>query len=324
MKKIIYICGLIFLIGCSEKREFPLVTQLEEFNSTNFSFTDNQKIEVAKNQIYSPTLLFAWNHLKEETNSVLEEGNDFAKNIDDSKTYINSLNEDEYINSISLENNLIKVKSEFKKSLPYLEEFTRNNIELKFSDNQTVESFGCFDCKRKTKSQITVVHFENNKEFAVRITPKDKTTEILLYCPNKTHNTLSEYYKDLRNKMLKEKSDKDWWRYRFLDQDVFEAPIIEFNIETNIKELKGILLKSTYEYIEIVEAIQRIALIFDEKGAEIESEATIVAKSASRELEKPIPKNLIFDKPFLLIFKKKEFENPFFMAWITNSELMKK
>ena len=41
-------------------------------------------------------------------------------------------------------------------------------------------------------------------------------------------------------------------------------------------------------------------------------------------MERPTPKKLIFDKPFLLVFKKKEFENPYFMAWINNSELMKR
>jgi len=72
MKKIINIWILLFLIGCSEKRDFPIVIQLDELKFTNLSFTDNQRIDSENNQIYCPTLLFAWNHLKEETNSVLD------------------------------------------------------------------------------------------------------------------------------------------------------------------------------------------------------------------------------------------------------------
>jgi len=324
MKKIINIWILVLLIGCSEKREFPRAIKLGELKSTDFVFTDNQRIQPEKNQIYCPTLLFAWNHLKEETKSVLEKGNELAQNIDGSKNYLNSLKKEEYRNSISYENNYIKVKSEFSKSLLFSEEFTRNNIDLIFSDNKKVESFGCFHCKRKTKRQIKVVHFESQKEFAIRILPKDETNEILLYCPSKTRNTLSDYYKDLRNKMSKKKSDKDWWRYSFLDEDIFEAPIIEFNIEKNIRKLKGVQFKSLNEIIEIEDVRQRIALIFDEKGAEIESAAEILAKATDAEMDKPIPKKLIFDKPFLFVFKKKEFENPYFIAWISNSELMKK
>lgn len=324
MKKIINIWILILLIGCSEKREFPKVIELDELKSTDFVFTDNQKIEPKKNQIYCPTLLFAWNHLKEETKSVLENGNELAQIIDNSTNYINSLNEDEYTKSISVDNAFIRVKSEFNKSLPFSEEFTRNNINLKFSDSQEVESFGCNYCKRKTKNQIKVIHFKNQKDFAIKILPKDETNEILLYSPNNTRSTLGEYYDDLRKKMSKEKNDKNWWRYSYLEEDIFEAPIIEFNIETDIEELKGSRLKSEIDSIEIEEVKQRIALIFDEKGAEIESEAIISVKATDAEMDKPIPKKLIFDKPFLLVFKKKEVENPYFLAWVSNSELMKK
>ena len=324
MKKIINIWILILLIGCSEKREFPKAIQLDKLKSTDFVFTDNQKIEPEKNQIYCPTLLYAWNHLKEETKSVLENGNELAQIIDNSTNYINSLNEDEYSKSISIENNFIRVKSEFNKSLPFSEEFTKNNLDLIFFDNQKVESFGCNNCKRKTKSQIKVVHFSNQKDFAIKILPKDETNEILLYCPNNTRNTLGEYYDDLRKKMSNKKNDKNWWRYRYLEEDIFEVPILEFNIETEVKKLRGVQLKSRGESIEIEEVKQRIALIFDEKGAEIESEAEILAKAADAEMDRPAPKKLVFDKPFLLVFKKKEFENPYFLAWISNSELMKK
>ena len=315
---------MILLIGCSEKREFPKMIQLDKLKSTDFVFTTNQKIAPEKNQIYCPTLLFAWNHLKEKTNSVLESENEIANIIDNSNNYINSLNEDEYSKSISIENNFIRVKSEFNKSLPFSEEFTRNNIDLKFSDNQKIESFGCNHCKRKTKSQIKVVHFKNQEDFAIKISPKDETNEILLYRPNNTRSTLGEYYDDLRKKMSKEKNDKNWWRYSYLEEDVFEAPIIKFNIETEVKELRGVQLNSRSGSIEIEEVKQRIALIFDEKGAEIESEAEILAKAADAGMDRPIPKKLVFDKSFLLVFKKKEFKNPYFLAWISNSELMKK
>jgi serine protease inhibitor len=324
MKKIINICILLCLVGCSKKKEFPKIVELDTLKHTKFSFTDTQKIEENKNQIYCPTLLFAWNYLKEKTNTRLEKGNELAQIFDKTESHINSLKENEYFNDISVENDLIKVKSEFSKSLPFAEEFTRNNIELKFSDNQKVESFGCYNCRRKTKQQIRVVHFGNQKDFAVRIIPKDKLNEIFLYCPEKPSNSLSENYADLRKKMSKKRTEKDWWRYSFLDEDIFEAPIIEFNIESNIKELKGVQLRSKNESIEIEEVRQRIALIFDEKGAEIESEAEISATATDAELDKPIPKKLIFDKPFLLVFKKKESENPYLMAWINNSELMKK
>ena len=43
--------------------------------------------------------------------------------------------------------------------------------------------------------------------------------------------------------MSNKKNDKNWWRYRYLEEDIFEVPILEFNIETEVKKLRGVQLK---------------------------------------------------------------------------------
>ena len=78
---------------------------------------------------------------------------------------------------------------------------------------------------------------------------------------------------------------------------------------------------------EIVVAYQRTALLLDEAGAEIESEAymaTEAAEAPPENVEEPQPKRLVFDRPFLLVMKRKEAEHSYFVAWIVNEELMKK
>ena len=42
------------------------------------------------------------------------------------------------------------------------------------------------------------------------------------------------------------------------------------------------------------------------------------------EYEKPKPKKLVFDKPFLILLKRTNAKNPYFGLWTTNTELMTK
>ena len=115
------------------------------------------------------------------------------------------------------------------------------------------------------------------------------------------------------------------WKLDFKAEDVFEIPILEFNLESDVTDLVGQrILSSLYDTLEISKAIQRTALIFDEEGAEVESVAVISSKSIALIPNEPKPKQLLFDKPYLIVFKKKSETNPYLMIWIDNSELMKK
>jgi hypothetical protein len=54
----------------------------------------------------------------------------------------------------------------------------------------------------------------------------------------------------------------------------------------------------------------------DRSGAELKSEAKLYAK--------PMPKEFIFDRPFLICVKKRGAEHPFFVMWVDNVELLSK
>ncbi|MHC4438388.1 MAG: hypothetical protein ACYS3S_13590, partial [Planctomycetota bacterium] len=52
----------------------------------------------------------------------------------------------------------------------------------------------------------------------------------------------------------------------------------------------------------------------DSCGAMLESEATIMTAS--------IPRYFIFNRPFLIYMKKRDCEQPFFVMWVDNAELL--
>ena len=114
MKQIYYI--FIFLtIGYSIKeRGFPSKKELTELEKTSFAYTADDTLRSNVNYIYSPTLLFAWNHLLEETKSSLLHGSEFAQSIDTALGHLNSLNEDEYEKSFIIESPHFIVTTSFQ------------------------------------------------------------------------------------------------------------------------------------------------------------------------------------------------------------------
>ncbi len=103
-------------------------------------------------------------------------------------------------------------------------------------------------------------------------------------------------------------------------------PKFNFNIETNYSKLEGAYFNANNRIFQVEYAKQRTAFLLDESGAEIESEAEIevTSEAIEEELEKPKPKKMIFNIPFLILLKRTDAKNPYFGLWTTNSELMMK
>ena len=121
------------------------------------------------------------------------------------------------------------------------------------------------------------------------------------------------------------KNEKLRWKYYFADEDEVVIPKFNFNIETNYSTLEGNKFQTKTTDYQIEKAWQRTAFILDESGAEVESESIMIAFAASEEpedSEKPKPKKMIFDSPFLILLKRTDAKNPYFGLWTTNTELM--
>ena len=116
-------------------------------------------------------------------------------------------------------------------------------------------------------------------------------------------------------------SDKIGWRYYFTDEDEVVIPKFKFNIENNYASLEEKNFKAGIQGYLLETAYQRTAFILDESGAEIESEAEMTA-AAEAEETKPHPKKMRFDKPFFLMLKRTDSNNPYFALWTNNTELM--
>lgn len=318
------------LISCQNEREFSEVKNLSEYANTEFIPTLEHQISKENNAVYCATMLFSWNEIRKIIRSEISVPNEYPdlKLLNDSKSYIGVLNRDEYKASGEVDGNMIKARAEFKKSLPF--EIKLNSYKGKLTfDGRKVASFGVAGFDDDEILRLTkIVYYKDDNNFIVKLLPKDKTHEIVLFKTEQSFHSMAEMVNEI-SKLTetgnREREDKNfYWKYRWNYEDELRIPKFNFNIETNYSTLEGSQFSADKQIFNIEKAWQRTAFILDESGAEIESEASIAvaADAAEEEVEEPKPKKMIFDKEFLILLKRKDSEQPYFGLWSTNTELM--
>ena len=315
---------VMVLISCSD-RKLPKVKSLSELSKTNFMISPKDSLKNGSNGIYCTTLGYAWAEIEKALHHdiQIEDSVYYLKQLQNSSAYTNSLTESEISTGYEIQGDIVKATAEFKKSLSFETRFNRNCSPLIFGEEE-VESFGLKYYERDIAKQVDVLFYESDEEFAIRLNPEEEEHEILLYMPkSKAFKNLEECNNKLNQKIEKHqaiiKTEKNAWFYEYNNIDELSIPIFEFNLETKFSRLENKYFKTSQSLFQVAEAYQRIGLLLDEKGAEIESEAGIAVEAACEapdELIEPTPKRLIFDKPFLIQFKRRGVKNPYLIIWV--------
>jgi len=332
MKKSILLSALIItsLISCQNEREFSEVKNLSEYTNTEFIPTLEHQITKDKNAVYCATLLFAWNEIRDIIETDINIPNEYSdlKLLNDSKSFIGVLKSNEYKASGEVDGDMISAKAEFKKSLPFEIKLNAYTGKLTF-DGQKTASFGVKgNDEIELLRLVRIVYYKNDNNFIVKLLPKDKMHEIILFKTEQSFHSMAEMAAEI-SKLTEignreRKDNKINWRYHWNYKDELIIPKYNFNIETNYSTLEGAHFNAENQIFTIEKAWQRTAFILDESGAEIESEAEMdaVAEAAEEEVEEPKPKKMIFDKEFLILLKRTDSKHPYFGLWTTNTELM--
>lgn len=332
MKNIILTLSLLFFLTSCKESKFPEVKNLSEYENTQFIPTLEHKISNDKNSVYCATLLFAWDEIRKQINSPLTISEEYfdLKLLNKSTSFENVLKSNEYKVSGAIDGDLISAKAEFNKSLPFELKLQSFKNKLTF-DGQKVSSFGVYGYDSYEQLKIVkIIYYKNDNNFIIKLLPKDKEHEIILFKTDQNFNSIAEMTTEIEKLTeigkTEKKNEKINWKYHYSDKDIVIIPKINFNIETNYTNLENNRFSSNNQIFQIETAWQRTAFILDESGAEIESEALVEAavEEMVEEYEKPKPKKMIFDKPFLILLKRTDTKNPYFGLWSTNTELMMK
>lgn len=333
MLKKVFILGLIAIVlGCEKERKFPEVKDLSEYPKTELITTLETKINTNKNSVYCVTMLYAWNEVKSIVNAPFTIHSNFnhLTLLNNSTSFKDVLNSDEYIISSEIDGFNIKVNAEFSKSLPFQTELNGYKDQLNFN-NEKVLSFGItgYDSHDKLKI-VSILYYKNDNNFVIKLHPKDTNHEIILFKSEKKFDKMSDINSEIIKLTIQGKEDKQNeninWKYGILEEDEIIIPKFNFNIETIYKDLEGNTFNVKDQSYIIEKACQRTAFILDEKGAEVESEAefAVATEEMAEEVNQPKPKKMIFDRPFFIMLKKTNSQNPYFGLWVANTELMTK
>lgn len=325
---VIFTFIITILYSCNEDSRFPEVKNLTEYKNTTFIPTLEHKISNDKNSVYCATLLFAWEEIRNQINAHLTIPDEHVdlNLLNKSTSFKNVLKNEEYEASGQVENGVVKASAAFSKSLPFslkLENF-KNNLVF---DGQKVASFGVNGYSDYDQlNLVQIVYYKNDNNFIIKLLPKDEEHEIILFKTDKNFNSMTEMTEEIERLTeigkTEKKNEKTRWKYYYDYEDVVIIPKFSFNIETNYPSLIGNRFSTSEQDFQIKEAWQRTAFVLDESGAEIESEAVMETTEEGPAEEKPKPKKMIFDQPFLILLKRSDNLNPYFGLWTTNTELM--
>jgi hypothetical protein len=201
-------------------------------------------------------------------------------------------------------------------------------LSFKGSDGRTVaiRSFG-LPVKRHqdlvlggTLSQIRAL-FRDGGQFAVDLSYQSTPYQVLLAkMPRKS--TLSATLMELNKKMAASQP------FNLKSSATLLVPNVNWRVEHRFAELEGadkLFQNATMDPAEYLSRFfQFVEFKMDRTGASVRSGAYIATDvlNGHEHEEDTNPDHYHFDRPFLIVMKKRDAKHPFFVMWVDNAELL--
>jgi hypothetical protein len=212
--------------------------------------------------------------------------------------------------------------------LKFTKPFSQNEKALVFTDslgNETsVKSFGVWEgFLHKNKPlcrQIEILYCKldenyNVIELALDLCKDTKPYQVVVSIIE-PKESLELTFNELQAKIRDfEGNSENEYLKDFSEVDVLIVPEMFWRITHHIQELEGkSLLNPEFQGMPISTAMQVIDFRLDRSGVILKSQSMLAVAGE--------PKEFIFDKPFLIYLKKRDAEQPFFVMWVDNAELL--
>jgi hypothetical protein len=109
-----------------------------------------------------------------------------------------------------------------------------------------------------------------------------------------------------------------------LRDETLTVPLIAVFVQRDYHELIGLPVINAPAQLPLGVAKQSIKFQLDEAGARLESEsrAKFVSLDDEPDDDPNQPRQFVFDRPFLLALQQAGAEEPYFVLWVANSELL--
>ncbi|WP_417351285.1 hypothetical protein [Flavobacterium alkalisoli] len=321
-----------FIEGQGSESNFDPAADITFFKQTQFFATPQHELSDNKNAIYCPTLALAWHQIGKTLDKPIVVSDTYPnlQELNNYNGYKGSLKDSEYQTAVEIITNTFEIKAsaKFTKLLPFSEPMEVYTSLFPFK-GKNVEAFYVWGGHGEYR--VNIVDYKNDNDFMVRLNPKDRNHEILLWMPEEKpqslQNAIEQATEMVETRKMFKPTLSDAWRYKFTEEDQLVIPKIYFNLKSNYPDITNnkFTLTGQTELYNVEEVYQRISFQLDENGAIVESEAEIVATTEEMEPgEKIVPKKMLINKPFLLLLKRRDSKNPYLAVWIENTELLVK
>jgi hypothetical protein len=218
--------------------------------------TLSEKIDGAKNTLHTPTFKVAFDDLTQLIGSDYKVNDPHLLKLKEYTFQQPPLEEHEYTKEINRSGNNVTLKVEFKKDLPFLSPAFISTEPLSFNGKDL--------CWFRPDSPISLIYYKNEDDFAISITPKDETQEIIM-CkrPFEEGDSLESLFSYLTGSH----------EYVSLDMNAkIKIPLIEVDWTSNHSEIKNrTLAKTPADYFEITEIQEQLKFSLTNIGAKVES-----------------------------------------------------
>ena len=201
------------------------------------------------------------------------------------------------------------------KQLPFRWAFTRFHGNLKF-EGFLVDSFGIAQLSETARDesrmaeQVAVLDHRDNDDLIIELktqAPEDRL--ILAKIPPQA--TLAEMISVVEQRIDEARPKK------MAESEYLYVPVLNLDVLRLYSELCGHPFSTANKKLDgtsMALAAQSIRFRLDERGAVLKSESIFWAGLT--------PRNLVFDKPFLILLKRRGANNPYFALWVGNADLL--
>jgi len=216
-------------------------------------------------------------------------------------------------------------------NVPFKYPFRQVKDGFSFTDSQGVETevgafgaWGLLRQYRKMREQVEILYFREDRstsnrdlqsnEFAVDLCRHSQPYQVVVAVVE-LKDSLAQTLDYTRRQITDAKQSKDYERTSSLDKvDILVVPEMFWKIGHRFAELIGKEVANADPAMPIIDARQEIKFRLDRYGAMLESESTLTVSAS--------PRYFHFNRPFLVYMKKRDREQPFFVMWVDNAELL--
>ncbi len=310
------------------------------------------RITTGRNYVYGATVQLAWDQWRDELGVEeihLQGADEFCRHMNERRFPTAALSPKDYV-ALAGQNLASRVASELKskfpnrsldipnvddpelalfaylsKNLPFAVKFGILDRPLTFSSTAAtfkVASFGLESVAEGDdvtfKEQVRILDYRNTNDFVVQLNTESDTIVLAKVQPLATMQQTLEAVK----RRIQARASI-YRRPQLEFGDAFVVPMLAISVDQQFNEMIG--KKETTTGVEFVDSRQVIQFLLSESGARIDmSYSGVMLDDDEPEPPDTNPRNIVFDKPFLIYLKERRATEPYFAMWVENLEVLAK